>query len=61
MGIDLEHGWHGQAMQDLVATEALMCGGAPIDSPAFRQAVGAIRTIGQRTAQYPARQDDQAA
>jgi hypothetical protein len=43
-------------MQDLVATEALARGGAQIDSPAFRSALGAIQTIGQRTAQYPARQ-----
>lgn len=56
MGISLEHGWHGHAMQDLVATEALARGGAQIDSPAFRSALGAIQTIGQRTAQYPARQ-----
>jgi hypothetical protein len=56
MGIDLGHGWHGHAMQDLVATEALMRGGAPIDSPTFRQALGAIQTIGQANAQYPARQ-----
>lgn len=56
MGIDLTHGWHGHPMQDLVATEALMRGGVQVDSPAFRRALGAIQTIGQTTAQYPARQ-----
>jgi hypothetical protein len=56
MGIDLHHGWHGHALQDLVASQALLQAGAPVDSAAFRQVLGAIQTIGKATAQHPARQ-----